>query len=223
MASMTPRTQPDRSRYRMRSPTWSTLVAPLPRTDSARGGWASLPPSTPASSCNSRQFSSRSCWAPSSTSLGLPCLSKCLANRPSLRAKSMKSTCSPVFGLVHQSSVTAGLPCSDRRCANRIAVARIVDQQGERARVDGQSSLVGRHIVGHAVFGLTGRVAADRRPGRRIPGLPARCDRSGWHGRTSFERRRCGDASWRSEQFPCVVPVCPGSPCRARSSWHSGR
>jgi len=45
----------------------------------------------------------------------LPSLSKCLAKRPSLRAKSMNVTCSFDFGLTNQSSFTAGLPCSDSR------------------------------------------------------------------------------------------------------------
>src|SRR5438477_19009 len=46
---------------------------------------------------------------------GLPSLSKCLAKRPSLRAKSMKLTSSLVFGFTYQSSLTAGLPWSDMR------------------------------------------------------------------------------------------------------------
>jgi len=52
----------------------------------------------PARSCNKCQFSSRSCWVDSNTAEGLPSLSKCLAKRPSVRAKYTKSICSPVFG-----------------------------------------------------------------------------------------------------------------------------
>src|SRR5262245_51687991 len=41
----------------------------------------------PASSCNRRQFSRRSCRVAIRVADGLPSLSKCLANLPSLRAK----------------------------------------------------------------------------------------------------------------------------------------
>src|SRR5262249_26357656 len=77
----------------------------------SRGGLAGTAPyRSPANSCSSRQFSSRSCLACSSVSDGLPSLSKCLAKRPSLRAKSMNETSSPVLGFLYQSSFTAGLP-----------------------------------------------------------------------------------------------------------------
>src|SRR5262245_55246195 len=69
----------------------------------------------PASSCRTRQFSRRSCRAASNTSEGFPLLSKCLENRPSLRAKSTKSTTFLLLGSVHQSSFIAGLPCRERR------------------------------------------------------------------------------------------------------------
>src|SRR4051794_20398635 len=64
----------------------------------------------PANSWSRCQFSSRSCFAQSSNSDGLPSLSKCLEKRPSLRAKSMKLTSSLVLGFLNQSSLTAGLP-----------------------------------------------------------------------------------------------------------------
>src|SRR5262249_7894301 len=69
----------------------------------------------PASSCSRCQFSRRSCFAFTSVCDGLPSLSKCFANRPSLRAKSMNVTSSPVFGFLNQSSFTPGLPCNERR------------------------------------------------------------------------------------------------------------
>src|SRR5262249_26001203 len=75
-----------------------------------------IPYRSPASSCSSRQFSSRSCLAISSVSDGRPSRSKCLENRPSLRAKSMNVTSSFVFGLTNQSPLTFGLPCNDSRC-----------------------------------------------------------------------------------------------------------
>ncbi len=45
--------------------------------------------------------------------------------------------------------------------ADRVALSWVVDQQRESSRVDGQSSLVGCHIVGHAVLWLACRIAAD--------------------------------------------------------------
>src|SRR5262249_24617306 len=65
---------------------------------------------SPASSCSRRQFSSRSCLAWRSVCDGLPSLSKCLAKRPSLRAKSMKVTSWFVFGWTYQSPFMFGLP-----------------------------------------------------------------------------------------------------------------
>src|SRR5271157_5128412 len=69
----------------------------------------------PASSWRRCQFSRRSCLARKSVSEGLPSRSKCLENRPSLRAKSMKVTGSLVLGLTYQSSLADGLPCRERR------------------------------------------------------------------------------------------------------------
>src|SRR5439155_20086299 len=77
----------------------------------ARSRKRQFPQRIPASSCSRCQFSRRSCLASSSNLDGLPSLSKCLAKRPSLRAKSMKLTSSLVLGFLNQSSLPAGLPC----------------------------------------------------------------------------------------------------------------
>ena len=133
----------------------------------------------PANSCSRCQFSSRSCLARSSVSDGLPSLSKCLANRPSLRAKSMKSTTSlglrvDVPVVLHRRVALQRQPLLDR-----VALAGIVDQQREGPRVDGQAGLLAGHVVGDAVLGLAGRVAARRWPGRRTPARRAPPCRSG--------------------------------------------
>src|SRR5271157_595420 len=85
--------------------------------DRAGAGFhASLDPHLcPASSWRRCQFSRRSSLARKSVSEGLPSRSKCLENRPSLRAKSMKVTGSLVLGLTYQSSLADGLPCRERR------------------------------------------------------------------------------------------------------------
>ena len=72
---------------------WGAFAAGAPAGSALYGSHGWLPPRQiiPASSCNVRQFSRRSCLALSSVSLGLPSLSKCLAKRPSVRAKRMKS------------------------------------------------------------------------------------------------------------------------------------
>ena len=85
---------------------------------------------SPASSCSKCQFSSRSCLAASSVADGLPSLSKCLTKRPSLRAKSMKSTCfarlrvhEPV--VLHRRVALQRQPLLDRvaRCGDRRSAA----------------------------------------------------------------------------------------------------
>src|SRR5262245_49338745 len=92
-----------------------SLIRPINRRGTSARQQATVPYRSPANSCSTCQFSSRSCLAQSSVSDGLPSLSKCLAKRPSLRAKSMNVTSSFVFGFLNQSSFTAGLPCSDSR------------------------------------------------------------------------------------------------------------
>src|SRR5262245_55955907 len=91
-----------------------THAAPL-GLDRVEHQRSSQPHLSPASSCKSRQFSSRSCLAYSSVFDGRPSLSKCFTNRPSLRAKSMNVTSCFVLGSTNQSSFTFGLPCNDSR------------------------------------------------------------------------------------------------------------
>jgi len=70
------------------------------------------------------QFSNRSCLVASKSCEGFPSLSKCLAKRPSVRAKVMKLTTSPVLGMTYQSSFMAGFPCRLRRSFMRSPLRR---------------------------------------------------------------------------------------------------
>ena len=102
-------------------------------------------------------------WRAASVSLGLPSLSKCLANRPSLRAEVDEVDLLARLGIRPPVVVHRRIALQRQPLADRVALAGIVDQQRERPRIDRQAGLVGGHVVGHAVLGLAGRVAADDR------------------------------------------------------------
>ena len=107
---------------------------------------------------------------PRSPRSALPSGPKWPAKRPSVRAKARKSTSVP-SGRRSQSSRRAGLPCSDQRSRLAFAPPRVVGEEGERPRVDGELRLRGGRIVGDAVLGHAGGVGDDDGRAREGVGL----------------------------------------------------
>ena len=136
---------PLRGRWRRRGPGAARhIVSRHPRSDA--GQLLERPPVRPAGRPASR-------GSPRSAS---PSAAKC-GGEPALgpgERQEVDRRCRP--GGVAQSSRSAGLPCSDRRSAMRLAAARVVGEQREGARVDGELRLARRGVVGDAVLGLHG-------------------------------------------------------------------
>ena len=143
----------------------SHSVQPSCRRDSPDGFFATgLPPRTPANSCNrSPIFQPVGLGHRSKVSLGLPSLSKCLLKPPFASGKIDEVDQLACLGVRPPIFAHRRIALQRQSFANRVPLARIVNQERKRPRVNRQPRLVGGHVIGHAMFRLARGVTANHR------------------------------------------------------------